>query len=162
MKNNNGFTLIELLAVIVVLAIVTVIATQSILPYMSNARPDAFGIEATNVVQSAESAVSFYNLNKIDLKNNTSSCKKDKVICFTVAELINLGLYEGDSNSYKGKVLIDVTNSANPSYTLYLQKGAEFSIVGSNETDFVNNKSDLIEGGFADDKVTEYTTCTCN
>ena len=100
MKNNNGFTLIELLAVIVVLAIVTVIATQSILPYMSNARPDAFGIEATNVVQSAESAVSFYNLNKINLKNNTSSCKKDKIICFTVAELINLGLYEGDTDYY--------------------------------------------------------------
>ena len=160
MKNKNGFTLIELLAVIVVLAIVTVIATQSILPYMSNARPDAFGIEATYVMKSAEDAATLHNLNKVKLKNNTASCKKDKVLCFTIAELINLGLYDGDSETYKGKVLIDFSNTE-VDYTLYLQKGAEFSIVGSHETDFVNNKTDLVSGGFANDKVTEYTTCTC-
>ena len=162
MKNNKGFTLIELLAVIVVLAIVTVIATQSILPFMSSARIDAFAIEATSVINSSEDALSFYNLGKVKLDGNTNSCRSGNVVCFTVAELIDLGLYEGDKDVYKGKVLIDVTNSAVPSYTLYLQKGAEFSIVGSDTTDFTNDGADIVDGGFASDKVNEYTTCSCS
>ncbi len=162
MKNNKGFTLIELLAVIVVLAIVTVIATRSVLPYMSSAREDAFGIEATDVVESTNDAIDLYNLNKIKLnETEKKSCKKDNTICFTVEELITLGLYEGDKDTYKGKIIVDITNSASPKYIVYLQKGSEFSINGSSNTDYVNKKDDIKSGGFANDKVTEYTTCTC-
>ena len=159
MKNNKGFTLIELLAVIVVLAIVTVLATRSILPYMANARIDAFGIEATDVIKSAEDATVLYSLDQIKLKS-PASCKKDKVVCFTIAELIRLGTYEGDADTYKGKVLVDTSGDV-PSYTLYLQKSAEFHIEGSKNTNFVDDKTDIKEGGFANDKVTDYTTCSC-
>lgn len=41
-KNNKGFTLIELLAVIVVLAIIMVIATQQVNKTMSGARANSF------------------------------------------------------------------------------------------------------------------------
>lgn len=160
MKNNKGFTLIELLAVIVVLAIVTVIATRSVLPYMSSAREDAFGIEATDVVESTNDAIDLYNLNKIKLKDK-KSCVKGNVFCFTVEELVDLGIYSGDKDTYKGKIIVDITNSASPKYTVYLQKGSEFSINGSNDTDYVNKKDGIVNGGFANDKVDEYTTCTC-
>lgn len=161
MKNNNGFTLIELLAVIVILAIVTVIATRSILPFMSSARIDAFGIEATDVVESTNDAIDLYNLNKIKLNGN-KSCVKNKVFCFTVEELIDLGIYEGSKETYKGKIIVDTSNASSSKYTVYIQKGAEFKIVGKSETDYVNNKDGNIEeGGFNDSEAAEYTTCTC-
>ena len=161
MKNNQGFTLIELLAVIVVLAIVTVIATQSILPYMSSARSDAFRIEASHVINASEDAVTFLNMGTIDLKNNTASCKSGNVVCFTISELINLGLYDGEANTYKGKVLIDVSNTAKPTYTLYLQKGAEFNITGGTDKDYVNNGT-INDGGWTDTDFETYTTCSCS
>ena len=167
MKNNKGFTLIELLAVIVVLAIVTVLATRSILPFMSDARVDAFEIEAANVVKSAEDALSFYNLGEVNLKNNTASCRKNNEICFNVAELIDLGIYQGDKESFKGKVMIDVTNPSVPTYELYLQKGAEFNIIageGKDYTDstYINDGGWISISGVTEAKVTEYSTCSCS
>lgn len=161
MKNSKGFTLIELLAVIVVLAIVTVIASSSILPYMSNARPDAFKVEATNVINSAKSVMDLYNMNEISLKGNTSSCKKDNVICFTVQELIDLGIYKDKTGAFSGKVLIDITNQTSPSYTLYLQKGAEFNITGGTSTDYVNSGT-INDGGWSDSDATTNSTCSCS
>lgn len=161
MKNNKGFTLIELLAVIVVLAIVTVIASSSILPYMSNARVDAFEVEATNVVKSAKSALDLYNMNQVSLKGNTSSCKKDNNICFTIKELVDLGIYKDKADNFSGKVLIDVTNSTAPTYTLYLQKGAEFNITGGTETDYVDSTA-INNGGWSDADATSYSTCSCS
>lgn len=161
MINKKGFTLIELLAVIVVLAIVTVVATQSILPYMANARPDAFAIEASNVIKSAQDAYSFYNINEVRLKNNESSCRVGNDICFTVKELIDLGIYEGDSDVFKGKVIIDITDSKDPEYTLFLSKGAEFRVTGSNEQNYVDNKMDIKDGGWTETETSEYTRCIC-
>lgn len=156
MKNNKGFTLIELLAVIVVLAIVTVIASSSILPYMSNARVDAFEVEATNIVKSAQSAMDLYNMGQVKLKGDTTSCKKDNNICFSVQELIDLGIYNDKTGNFKGYVNIDVTNSTNPTYELYLQKGAEFYINGGTETDYVD--SDSVKSG--DGNISEGCSCS--
>jgi len=161
MNNKKGFTLIELLAVIVVLAIVTVIATQSILPFMSNARPDAFRVEATELMNGAENAIELYSLGEIDLKNNTASCKKGNEICFTVKELIDLGIYKDKTGTFSGKVLIDITNKTSPSYKLYFQKGAEFNITGGTETDYVNNGT-INDGGWSDADATANSTCSCS
>ena len=49
MKNKNGFTLIELLAVIVVLAVIMVIATQQVNGVMAKARSNSF-IESYQMV----------------------------------------------------------------------------------------------------------------
>ena len=106
MKNNRGFTLIELLAVIVVLAIVTVLATRSVLPFMSDARLDSFKIEATNVIDATENAISYYNLGQTKLKNNAVSCRKGNVVCFTVAELIDLGFYDGSKDKFSQVILL--------------------------------------------------------
>lgn len=159
MKNKNGFTLIELLAVIVVLAIVTVIATQSVLPLMKNASRDAFAIEATSVIKSAKDALSMYNLGKEKLDNNNKSCSNDEFICFSVEKLIDMGLYEGSKDVFSGKVLIDITNDEDvPKYTLYLQKGAEFSIVGGTAEDYTVEESIITRGGLNNNS---YTVCSC-
>lgn len=159
MKNNKGFTLIELLAVIVVLAIVTVLATRSVLPFMSSARVDAFRIEASNVIKSAEDAVDLYTIQQIKLKNNTLSCIKDNVLCITVEELINLGLYDGDKESFSGKVLVNISNLKSPSYTLYFQKNSEFNINGGTEKDYVNNGT-VNNGGWTSSN--GQSVCSCN
>lgn len=157
MKNNNkGFTLIELLAVIIVLAIVMVLAATTVLPYMSTAREDAFRLEATNVITSAQNAIDLYNLKEIKLKNNENSCKKDNTICFSVSELIDLGIYEGDKNVYSGSVIVDLTNSKIPSYTLYLKKNDEFKIVGGTHKNYKDN------GVMSSENWSEnYEKCSC-
>ena len=60
MKKNDkkkGFTLIELLAVIVVLAIVSVLGATLILPALANARKNAFVTEANGLIDSAENGI---------------------------------------------------------------------------------------------------------
>ena len=108
-NNNKGFTLIELLAVIVVLAIVTVIATQSVLPFMANAGRDAFASEANLAIDGAEKAMSLIQMGSIA---DTAYTKvSDTVYCFTIANLKTLGLFQKDDTSYAGTVT--VTKSGN-------------------------------------------------
>ena len=104
MKNKKGFTLIELLAVIVVLAIVTVIATQSILPFMSNAGRDAFASEGNIAIDGAEDAMSLIQMGSIA---DTAYTKvSDTEYCFTIANLKTLGLFQKDDTSYGGTVTV--------------------------------------------------------
>lgn len=53
-KNNKGFTLIELLAVIVVLAIIMVIATQQINKTINQSRADSFLSSAKMIKKNSE------------------------------------------------------------------------------------------------------------
>lgn len=159
MKNNNGFTLIELLAVIIVLAIVTVLGATTVLPYMSKARENAFRIEATEIVNSAKEALHLYDLSQIKLKNNTASCKKANTneYCFTVAELINLGIYDGDAGTFSGKIEANLVNSTAPIYTLYFKKNDEFKIIGENRENY-KDYGNLSLATWED----EYSACNCS
>ena len=160
MKDKSGFTLIELLAVIVVLAIVMVLATTTVLPYMSQAREKAFRIEATSAVEAAANAYYLYSLNQISLGGSaTTSCKKDNNICFTVAELVKLGLYEGDATNYSGTVTIDITNSKKPAYTLNFKKGTEYVLIGQTGKNFNDNGT---LGNVSDWADADEGQCTCN
>ena len=159
MKNKKGFTLIELLAVIVVLAIVMVLATTTVLPYMTQAREKAFRIEATSAVEAASNAYDLYTLNQISLGGSeTTSCKRTNYICFTIAELVDLGLYEGDVTNYSGTVTIDTTNSKNPSYTLNFKKGTEYVLIGQTGKNFNDNGTLGNVADWADD---DEGQCTC-
>jgi len=157
MKNNKGFTLIELLAVIVVLAIVMVLATTTVLPYMSDARQNAFKIEASNVISAVDNAKDLYNIGKIKMNSNAKiSCATATKICFNVDELINLGIYEGDKNSYDGKITVANYNTPTPTYELYLKKNDEFKILGGTLKDYTN--ASLSTGDWA----ASYTECSCS
>ena len=112
LKNKEGFTLIELLAVIVVLAIVTVIASSSILPYMANAGRDAFVTEANTAIDGASSAMSLISLGSAG-NNYTSKDNADgtKTYCFTLDNLKALSLWDKDDANYAGKVVVTVPAS---------------------------------------------------
>ena len=161
MKNKKGFTLIELLAVIVVLAIVMVLAVTTVLPYMNNAREEAFRIEATSLVDAAEKAKDLYTLNQVTIENsatNVDSCSSTNKICFTVKKLIDLGIYEGDVNSYSGKVEITNISSKTPTYTSSIKKNNEFKIIAGTAKDYTNKDTSLSTAEWKD----EYAKCTCN
>lgn len=159
MKNNHGFTLIELLAVIVVLAIVMVLATTTILPYMSDARERAFRIEATDLVSAAKKAKELYDLGEVKINTSSeNSCLNTEKICFTVAELIDLGIYDGAKDKYKGKVEITSYKDKQPTYTLYLTKGTEFYINGGTAIDYTDTNVKLT----SNEPSTGYDICTCN
>ncbi len=118
MDNKKGFTLIELLAVIVILAIVTVIGATTILPYIQNAGKDAFTDEANYVIDAASNAVSLIQINSIT--NNYTSITNG--YCFTLKNLVDLGLWNKDanvvsataaSNKYSGTVRVTKASSGN-------------------------------------------------
>ena len=122
LKNKKGFTLIELLAVIVVLAIVTVIATQSILPYMANAGRDSFVSEANIALDGASDAMSLITLDSV-----TSGFKKvenkdangvltSTTYCFTLADLNAIGGWTKSDSDYAGQVVVTVP-AAGQNYT---------------------------------------------
>jgi len=108
LKENKGFTLIELLAVIVVLAIVMVLATTTVLPYMANARKESFALEANTAKDAASQAVSLILIGSV--KDNYT--KTSNGYCFTIKNLVDLGLFEKEDANYKGVVQVTQTNNA--------------------------------------------------
>ena len=112
-KDKKGFTLIELLAVIVVLAIVTVIATQSILPYMANAGRDAFVTEANLAIDGASDAMSLISIGSVTSDNYSkgTDASGNTTYCFTLADLNAIGAWSKDDSDYAGKVVVTVPTS---------------------------------------------------
>ena len=62
---NKGFTLVELLAVIVILAVISLIATPMILGVVEEAKKSSF----KDSVLSAFDAVEYYDIEKWDMNN---------------------------------------------------------------------------------------------
>ena len=131
--NKKGFTLIELLAVIVVLAIVMVLAATTVLPYMANARKDAFAVEANTLKESAAQAMSLKAIGSIDTSSVKTYTDNNKTTgyCFTVEELKEFGLFKKDNTNYAGYVTVKVTNNAYE-YTVAL-KNTEFYVTGTGD-----------------------------
>ncbi len=154
--NNNGFTLIELLAVIVVLAIVSVIGTVTVLPAISSVREDAFRVGATNAIKSARSAIDLVNLGERSFTNDGSNCRIGNTVCFTIDALIEWGTNDGSVGTYKGKIVADITNFSNPTYTVYFKKNAEYAFIGAS-----GSTADDFDLASSADWSSEYETCTC-
>ncbi len=135
LNEKKGFTLIELLAVIVILAIVTVIGATTILPYIQNAGRDAFSDEANYVVEAASNAVSLIQIGSVT--TNYTEVKSGTTVtgyCFTLKNLVDLGLWNKDAtvvsdtaatNKYSGKVKVMKSGSAY-TYQLNMTDGKKF------------------------------------
>ena len=156
MKDNRGFTLIELLAVIVILAIVMVLASSSILPFMGNAARDSFALEANGVIDAASNAISLITVGSIDsdngsygnqtIKDNTNNKNfkhnNDKSqYCFSLDYLVEFGLFDlkeeslasyGGKGKYEGAVVASKNSNAY-TYTVYLSNG-EYMVVHATNT----------------------------
>lgn len=130
-NKKKGFTLIELLAVIVVLAIVSVLGATLILPALANARKDAFVTESNNFLEGASNGVNMIQVGTItnqeltnigtDYKYNetkSGDTVTSRTYCFTLAGLIKLGLFNkktdasGKVPDYNGKVVVTVNTGS--------------------------------------------------
>lgn len=136
-RDNKGFTLIELLAVIVVLAIVTVIATRSVLPYMKDAGRDTFVTEANMTIQGAADAMSLIQLGKAEGKYVTKSGSNNTTLyCFTLKNLNDLGTWQKDDINYDGKVVVTVPSNSS---------GYTYAVTMHNDEWYVTSESGTIK-----------------
>lgn len=150
-KNESGFTLIELLAVIVILAIVMVLASSSIIPFMQNASKDSFAIEANGAIDAASNAISLISIGSVQREANgkdfsytagsgSTGTGSGEVYCFTIDKLVNLGLFDLDTKSlatnggsYAGTVMVNKTGNAY-TYTVQMQNDS-FQVNKTNTVD---------------------------
>ncbi len=110
--NKKGFTLIELLAVIIVLAVVTLLAVQAILPQVDKARKNAFVVEANNAIEAAKQ---YYGTQELENPEAVSG----ECVCIPIATLKNSGYYE-TSGTYSGCVKIKKENGIVKDYYIEL------------------------------------------
>lgn len=117
--NKKGFTLTELLAVIVILAIITIVAAASISGVMGNAKKNMLEDKKMNI---ETAAINYIQNNNIEL--NSADCTPigsnyDRCKTLTVQELLNAK--ELESKDRNNKFYNDVTGKdmANDKVTVY-------------------------------------------
>ncbi len=98
--NKKGFTLIELLAVIIVLAVVTLLAVQAVLPQVEKARKNSFVTEANSAIEAAKQWYA-------DKLLTSPSDVSGNVVCVKISTLKDNGFYEVSRDGYLGTVKID-------------------------------------------------------
>ena len=123
-NNNHGFTLVELLAVIVVLAIVMLVAVQSVLPQMEKARRQTLALDAQTAIESANTY--FMNLSLSSGKGFPSA--EGKSNCVTIKTLVDNGYFSVKGN-YDGKVVVTKQGS-NYVFKVWLLKD-QLEIIGA-------------------------------
>lgn len=111
MKNLNrkGFTLVELLSVIVILSVIVLIATNAVVPMADSAKKQVLAMEANSLVKAAQT---------LYIQENSSSSK-----CYTYDEIISSGLIEKNDENYTGSISIEVDESGNYTYKIWLSNG---------------------------------------
>lgn len=117
-KNKKGFTLVELLAVIVVLSAVMLMAVNSVLPLIGEARTGAFASSANGGIEAVGSVILSDNL------------KGNNVQCYSYKYLIENGYItkiepanNDKTSGYDGIIVIDKTNATNVNsykYSVYI------------------------------------------
>lgn len=122
-KNKKGFTLVELLAVIVILAVVILIASNSVLSQMDRARKNVLASEGNILIESAKNAYQFGVLEG-GIKNGSA--------CFSLEYLYKSGLYSKgkEKDGYTGSVLVKPEGNI-VTYTYWISNG---TFVVSGET----------------------------
>lgn len=85
-KNNKGFTLIELLAVIVVLAIIMVIATQQVNKTIRKSRGDSFFESVQSIKKSAEMVCAQDNKINTDLLDEVANYSDVEILIAAKSE----------------------------------------------------------------------------
>ncbi len=139
MNNKRGFTLVELLSVIVILSVVVLIATNAVVPMMSEAKKQVLATEANKFMLAAQN---------LYVKDNESGTK-----CFTYEEVINSGLIEKNDEAYTGSFLIESVGENKYNYKIWL----------SNGTNLVEGKSpDVTSKDVIDSSLDASTSCGAN
>ena len=152
---KNGFTLIELLAVIVILAIITLIGATTVFPYIRDSRKRAFLVEVNEAISSAQNAMKLIDVGKIDGSDysKVSLSTHETYWCFPIEDLVSLGLWtkdagavSGDNATYEGWVMVRKGDMESYNYIVAMQNGSYYiNNVNSNYIeDKVKNGSDIL------------------
>ena len=129
-NDKHGFKLVELLEVIVVLAIVMLVAVQSVLPQMEKARRQTLALDAQTAIEAANT---YFMNESLSTGKGFPSAEGGKN-CVSISNLIEKG-YFSVKGSYDGKVV--VTKKGNVYlYSIWLHKDQLMIInAGSNGTE---------------------------
>ena len=103
--NKKGFTLVELLSVIVILSVVVLIATNAVIPMMSNAKKQVLATEANIMYPQAQS---------LYLEDGGIGSK-----CYTYEDLITRGKITKNDEAYAGSFLVESDGKV----TIWLSNG---------------------------------------
>lgn len=106
-KNNKGFTLVELLAVIVVLAIIMVIATQQINKTINRSRAKSFNEAFNIVVENARILFVEGHLNQAELRESLDYNPTDYEISYF--DNHNICISAKDGGKFKNVNMTDTT-----------------------------------------------------
>ena len=145
--NRKGFTLIELLAVIIVLAVVTLLAVQAILPQVDKARKNAFVVEVNNAIEAAKQ---WYGIQVLEGTGQT---------CVSITTLKNEHYFEVSDTGYNGTVtvLIDSTTKVVTGYKISMTNGS-YKIL--NHTGKLTTSQAATEVKLSSDSGTVPTSCS--
>lgn len=133
---KNGFTLIELLAVIIVLAIVTLLAVQAILPQVDKAKKNAFVVEVNNAIDAAQL---WYSNIVLEGGADVSAVSNGVVYCVKISTLINEGYFDASSGkTYSGYIKLGIYNDKEPGYSIAMSDGKFITRTSSTSTSAVS------------------------
>ena len=107
--NKKGFTLVELLSVIVILSVVVLIATNAVIPMMSNAKKQVLATEANTILGAAKSLYA------------TDGATGSK--CYSYDDVIKSGLISKSDDGYSGSFLIESNGNGGYSIKVWLSNG---------------------------------------
>ena len=126
---KRKFSLLELIAITIIVSFFIVLALVSALPAASKAREQAFRVESTKIVESAESAVKKISNKELEIEESDNYCRKDNKYCLTIRALIDTNNYDSVNSNYSGKVIVYLADN-NTKYEVYIKKANEFKIIG--------------------------------
>lgn len=98
---KNGFTLVELLAVLVIVSIITLIATPNVINLMKQGREKKFVEEANSIV---DNATYMYKNDRNRSNSNIFECNEDKTNCKITLNKLDKGIESNDPYGYEYKV----------------------------------------------------------
>ncbi|MCI8671079.1 MAG: prepilin-type N-terminal cleavage/methylation domain-containing protein [Bacilli bacterium] len=137
--NKKGFTLVELLSVIVILSVVVLIATNAVIPMMSNAKKQVLATEANTILGTAKSMYA----------NDGASGSK----CYSYNDVIKSGLITKSDEGYNGSFLIESNGNGGYNIKVWL----------SNGTNLIDGKSpDITSDDVIESSEEASTTCGKN
>ena len=128
MKNKKGFTLVELLCVIVILALISVMATTGIIALSSRSKENMYCAKLEMISSIARDYAVKY---EYELNNSTELFNGYKSLKIKVTDLINSGKLETDKDD---KVInpIDESSLNDKEIILYLKNNQINAYIDSN------------------------------
>ncbi len=154
-KNKKGFTLVELLMVIVVLSVVTLLATTTFLPLMNVTLKTAFVDEANAARDSASNVMTLISNGLFEGGEEGKDYQNSETkTCISLKKMVEEGLYdkdmdffEGSPAEYEGKVIVTKKDSSSNNY--------KYKVIMHNDKYFVEKEGKVAKD---DETVKEYTS----